>query len=39
MAPESSASGALTAYRCTEFPWRWEPAATLLEGIGRWTPR
>ncbi len=33
LVPESSERESLVAYRCTEFPWRWEPAATLLEGV------
>ena len=33
LVPESSERAVLTAYRCVEFPWRWEPAATLLEGV------
>jgi hypothetical protein len=33
MLPESSEGETLTAYRCVEYPWRWEPAATLLEGV------
>jgi hypothetical protein len=33
MMPEASASGAVTLYRCVEFPRRWEPAAQLLTGV------
>jgi hypothetical protein len=33
MVPEASASGAITLYRCVDFPARWEPVATLVEGI------
>ena len=33
MLPEASASGAVTLYRCVEFPHRWERAATLLDKI------
>lgn len=33
MAPEASASGGVTLYRCVAFPDRWEPAARLLDGI------
>lgn len=32
MLPEASASGRLTLYRAAEFPDKWRPAATLLEG-------
>ncbi|AOF89768.1 hypothetical protein [Sinorhizobium sp. RAC02] len=32
MLPEASASGRLTLYRAAEFPDKWLPAATLLEG-------
>jgi hypothetical protein len=33
MLPEASLSGAVTLYRCIAFPDRWEPVATLLDGI------
>lgn len=33
MIPEASASGAITLYRCVEFPAKWEPVATLVEGV------
>lgn len=33
MLPEASASGAVTLYRCVEFPHRWERAAQLLGNI------
>ncbi|MDJ0447748.1 hypothetical protein [Methylocystis sp. JR02] len=33
MVPEASASGAITLYRCVEFPAKWEPVATLVEGV------
>lgn len=33
MLPEASASGAITLYRCVEFPRRWERAAELVGGI------
>jgi hypothetical protein len=33
MLPEASMSGALTLYRCTEFPGKWEPVNQFLSGI------
>jgi hypothetical protein len=33
MLPEAATSRQLTAYRCVEFPLRWEPAVTLLDGV------
>ena len=33
MVPEASSSGAVRLYRCVAFPHRWEPVATLLEGV------
>ena len=33
MVPESSELQRVDAYRCTEYPWHWEPARTLLTGI------
>ena len=33
MVPESSLSGTVPIYRCTEFPHRWERIGTLLDGI------
>lgn len=33
MLPEASLSGAITLYRCVEFPHRWERVAKLLEGV------
>jgi hypothetical protein len=33
MIPEGAHSRTVTAYRCVEFPHRWEPCATLLEGM------
>lgn len=33
MVPEASASGAITLYRCVEFPAKWEPVATLVKGV------
>jgi hypothetical protein len=33
MIPESVAAGNVRAWRCEEFPLRWTPAATLLEGV------
>lgn len=33
MLPEASTSGAVTLYRCVEFPHRWERAARLLDNI------
>nr|WP_246329568.1 hypothetical protein [Chthonobacter rhizosphaerae] len=33
MLPESGLAKRLVAYRCVEFPFRWEPVATLLEGV------
>ncbi|PPD41926.1 MAG: hypothetical protein CTY15_12855 [Methylocystis sp.] len=33
MVPEASMSGAITLYRCVEFPAKWEPVAKLVEGI------
>lgn len=33
MVPEASASGAITLYRCVEFPAKWEPVATLVEKV------
>ena len=33
MIPEASASGAVTLYRCVEFPQRWAPVAQLLTGV------
>lgn len=33
MAPESGASRRVDLYRCTGFPYAWEKAGTLLEGI------
>jgi len=34
MLPECVESGRVQLYRCTSFPCRWEPAATLLEEAG-----
>jgi len=31
--PESSELSRVDAYRCTSFPWRWEHARTLLDGL------
>ena len=31
--PESGDNGTIDLYRCTEFPYRWEHHATLMEGI------
>ena len=33
MVPESRELKRICAYRCTDFPWHWEPAATLADGI------
>ncbi|QGM99090.1 glucosamine inositolphosphorylceramide transferase family protein [Methylocystis parvus] len=33
MVPEASTSGAITLYRCMEFPATWEPVANLVENI------
>ncbi|WP_363348964.1 hypothetical protein [Methylocystis echinoides] len=33
MAPEASASQAITLYRCVEFPLRWEPVAKLVDNV------
>lgn len=33
MVPEASASRAITLYRCVAFPAKWEPVATLVDGI------
>jgi hypothetical protein len=33
MLPEASASGAVTLYRCAEFPHRWERAAKLVDDV------
>ncbi len=33
MLPEASASGAVTLYRCVEFPGRWERAARLIDDV------
>jgi hypothetical protein len=33
MVPEASLSGAITLYRCVEFPTKWEAVAKLVEGI------
>jgi len=33
MVPEASTSGAITLYRCVEFPAKWEPVANLVENI------
>jgi len=33
MVPESSANRTIEAYRCTSFPDRWEPHATLMQGV------
>ena len=33
MVPESMELNRICAYRCTDFPWGWEPAATLVDGI------
>jgi hypothetical protein len=33
MIPEASLSGAVTLYRCVDFPGKWEPVAHLLEGV------
>ncbi|MGJ0394005.1 MAG: glucosamine inositolphosphorylceramide transferase family protein [Methylocystis sp.] len=33
MVPEASVSGAITLYRCVDFPTRWEPVAKLVEGV------
>ncbi|MGD9542771.1 MAG: hypothetical protein AB7F41_11715 [Methylocystis sp.] len=33
MMPEASTSGAISLYRCVEFPHRWEKAARLLDDI------
>jgi hypothetical protein len=33
MVPEASNSGAITLYRCVEFPGKWEPVAKLVENI------
>lgn len=33
MVPEASASGAITLYRCIDFPGKWEPVARLVENI------
>ncbi|MEP7041492.1 MAG: hypothetical protein ABI843_00430 [Dokdonella sp.] len=32
MVPESGAARRVSLYRASEFPWRWEPVADLLEG-------
>ena len=33
MVPESSELGRVDAYRCVDFPWHWESAGTLIEGL------
>lgn len=33
MVPEASVSGAVTIYRCVEFPTRWAPVGELLSGV------
>jgi len=33
MVPESSELNRICAYRCVDFPWGWEPAATLVDGV------
>lgn len=33
MVPEASTSGAITLYRCVDFPAKWEPAAHLIENV------
>lgn len=33
MLPEASLSGAVTLYRCVDFPGKWEPVGQLLTGI------
>ncbi len=33
MAPEASASNAVTLYRCVDFPQKWEPVAKLVAGV------
>jgi hypothetical protein len=33
MVPEASLSGAITLYRCVDFPARWEPVAKLVDGV------
>ncbi|WP_051134000.1 hypothetical protein [Methylocystis sp. ATCC 49242] len=33
MAPEASASGGVTLYRCVAFPGKWEPVARMLDGV------
>lgn len=33
MVPESSELGRVEAFRCADFPWRWEAAGTLIDGV------